>query len=158
MGRLTMTLHCNLGSGDMLNNKQNEKQKPLKNQLHQFKNTYFPQIELIPYSPTVLDGCTVVTLSRDFCFFSLSLSLRRWQRWWWWWWWALSWLCPGPAEDWATSERSRLYVFSPSSWRCFCVSEDAERLMGLRSTIGWEGEGGRYEEKKVEKERRVWWF
>lgn len=89
-------------------------------------------------SPTVLDGCTDATLSRDFCFLSLSLSLRRWQRWWWWWWWALSWLwtCPGPIEDWAKSDRSRSYSPSPTSCRCCCVSEDAERLIGLRSTIG----------------------
>lgn len=87
-------------------------------------------------SPTVLDGCMV--LSMDFCLFSLSLSLRRWQRWWWWWWCALSWLrtWPAPIEDWVRSGRSRSKSLSLASWWC-CVSEDAERLMGLRSTIGW---------------------
>lgn len=89
----------------------------------------------------MLDGCTDVALSKDFCFLSLSLSLRRWQRWWWWWWWALSWpwTCPGPVEDWAKLGRSRLYSLRPASWWCCCVNEDAERFIGLRSTIGWEG-------------------
>lgn len=104
-------------------------------------------------SPTVLDGCTDAALSSDFCFLvSLSLSLRRWQRWWWWWWWARSWpwICPDPIEDWAKPGRSRSYSLSPTSWRCCCVSEDAERLMGLRSTIGWEGKRsvGKCEEKE----------
>lgn len=88
-------------------------------------------------SPTVLDGCTDGAPSRDFCF--LSLSRRRWQRWWWWWWWALSWprACPDSVDDWAWSGRSRSYSLSSTSW-CRCgISEDAERRMGLRSTIGW---------------------
>lgn len=34
----SLTLQCNLGSEVMLNNKQNEKPKAFKNQLHQFKN------------------------------------------------------------------------------------------------------------------------
>lgn len=93
------------------------------------------KIESVSSSPTVLDGCMV--LSKDLCFFSLSLSLRRWQRWWWWWC-TLSWLrtWPAPVEDWVGSGRSRSKSWSLASGRC-CVSEDAERLMGLRSTIGW---------------------
>lgn len=104
-------------------------------------NSVCTYLSILIYSPTVLDGCTDAALSSDFCFLSLSLSLRRWQRWWWWWWWALSWpwTCPGPVDDCAKLGRSRSYSFSPSSWRYCCVSEDAERLIGLRSTIGWEG-------------------
>lgn len=103
-------------------------------------------------SPTVLDGCTDATLSRDVCFLSLSLSLRLWQRWWWWWWWALSWpwTCPGPVEDWAKPGRSRSYSLSCG------VSEDAERLMGLRSTIGWEKSGEAWGESRAE--GRLWFL
>ncbi len=106
------------------------------------------------FSPTVVDGCTDAALSRDFCFLSLSFSLRRWQRWWWWWWWALSWPWTCPVEDWATSGCSRSYSLRLNSWRCCCVSEDAERLIGLRSTIGWEGKRNmpRREEKEEQRD------
>lgn len=108
-------------------------------QKHWWTSTTFVENKSPTSSPTVLDGC--MGLSMDFCFFSLSLSLRRWQRWWWWWWCDLSWLrtCPAPIRDWARSGRSRSKSLSLTSWWC-CVSEDAERLMGLRSTIGWGGE------------------
>lgn len=103
------------------------------------------------FSPTVLHGCT------DSCFLSFSLSLRRWQRWWWWWWWALSWLwtCLGPVEDWVKLCRSRSNSLSPTSGRCCCVSEEAERLIGLRSTIGWQGKRSVQTYKKRSRNRTV---
>lgn len=113
------------------------------------------------FSPTVLDGCTDEALSRDFCFLSLSLSRRLWQRWWWWWWWTLScpWTGPDSVDDWAWSSRSRSYSLSSTSWWRCGVSEDAERRIGLRSTIGWVREG-RHEEGGWESkaERWLWWF
>lgn len=112
-------------------------------------------------SPTVLEGWSAVALSRDFCFLSLSLSLRRWQRWWWWWWWALSWPCncPSPVEDWARPGRSRSYSLSPTSWCRWGVSEDAERLIGLRSTMGCgRRRSVERRDEKVEQGGRLWWF
>lgn len=89
------------------------------------------------FSPTVLDGCTDEALSMVFCFLSLSLSRRLWQRWWWWWWWTLSCSCTGPDSIRVWSGLTRSYSLSSTSWWRCGVSEDAERRIGLRSTIGW---------------------
>lgn len=126
-------------------------------QKHWWTTATFVENKSPTSSPTVLDGC--MGLSMDFCFFSLSLSLRRWQRWWWWWWCDLSWLrtCPAPIRDWPRSGRSRSKSLSLTSWWC-CVSEDAERLMGLRSTMGWGGKrNGQICEETRHRRRRCGW-